>query len=118
MKMKNSWKIKMAVFALVAVAALAAVVMWLWNWLVPTLFHGPTIDYLQTLGLMLLTRILFRGFIGGPKGSCSGSRGGYMKEKWSTLFPEEKEKMRDLWKKRCGSFDCNDPDKDEVKVKE
>ena len=109
--MKNTWKVKMVIFALVAVAAMAAVVMWLWNWLIPVLFHGPTIDYCQSLGLMLLSRILFRGFVGGPKGMCQGGPGGNWKGKWSSLSPEEKEKMRDLWKKRCGSFgECDDPD--------
>lgn len=117
--MKNTWKVKMALFALIAVAAMAAVVMWLWNWLIPTLFHGPEIDYLQSLGLMLLSRILFRGFIGGPKGMCQGGQGSdQWKGKWSNLTPEEKEKMRDLWKKRCGSFDCSESDNDKLKNKE
>lgn len=118
--MKNTWKIKMALFAIIAVAAMAAVVMWLWNWLIPVLFHGPEIDYLQSLGLMLLSRILFRGFIGGPKGMCHGGNHGgeQWKSKWSNLTPEEKEKMRDLWKKRCGSFDCNDSDPDKTKKPE
>ena len=99
----------MALFALFGVAAMGAVVMWLWNWLIPTLFHGPEIDYLQTLGLMLLSRILFRGFVGKPKGMCQGGYiGDQWKGKWSNLTSEEKEKMRDLWKKRCGSFDCSD----------
>ena len=118
--MKNTWKIKMALFSIIAVAAMAAVVMWLWNWLIPVLFHGPEIDYLQSLGLMLLSRILFRGFIGGPKGMCHGGNHGgeQWKSKWSNLTPEEKEKMRDLWKKRCGSFDCNDSDPDKTKKPE
>jgi len=115
--MKNTWKFKMVLFALLAVAAMGAVVMWLWNWLIPTLFHGPEIDYLQSLGLMLLSRILFRGFVGGPKGMCHGQNGGNWKGKWSALSPEEKEKMRDLWQKRCGSFDCNDSDKGEKNEK-
>ena len=117
--MKNTWKLKMVLFALVALAAMAAVVMWLWNWLIPTLFHCPEIDYLQSLGLMLLSRILFRGFIGGPKGMCQGGHyGEQWKGKWSNLTSDEKEKMRDLWKKRCGSFDCKDSDSDQSKKPE
>ncbi len=115
--MKNIWKIKMALFALLAVAAMGAVVMWLWNWLIPTLFHGPEIEYLQALGLMLLSRILFRGFVGGPKGMCQGQNGSHWKGKWSSLSPEEKEKMRDLWQKRCGSFDCNESNKEDKNEK-
>lgn len=118
--MKNIWKIKMAVFGLVAVAAMGAVVMWLWNWLIPTLFHGPEIDYFQTLGLMLLSRILFRGFIGKPNAPCSNFQKNQWKGKWSTLSTEEKDKMRDLWKKRCVKFDCSDElseEKDEPEAK-
>lgn len=69
--MKKKWIIKAALLGVVAVAAMGAVVMWLWNWLIPTLFTGPEISYYQALGLMLLSRILFRGFVGGPKGKMS-----------------------------------------------
>ncbi|MFD2572870.1 hypothetical protein ACFSUS_19670 [Spirosoma soli] len=40
------------------------VVMRLWNWLVPSLFNGPRLRFVQALGLFFLTRLLF-GF-GGP----------------------------------------------------
>ncbi len=46
-------------------AALALVlglaVMWLWNWLMPELFGLPTIDYWQSVGLLLLSHLLLRG---------------------------------------------------------
>lgn len=32
--------------------------MALWNWLVPTLFHGPVVTFGQALGLLVLGRIL------------------------------------------------------------
>lgn len=108
--MKKQWFIKIAFFALVAVAALGAVVMWLWNWLIPDLFHGPVITYIQALGLMILSRILLRGFFG-PKNKCGhhGPPWMQMKGKFENMSPEERDKMRDLWKKRCGSYrDCND----------
>jgi ABC-type multidrug transport system fused ATPase/permease subunit len=115
--MKKVWFIKIAFFALLAVAALGAVVMWLWNWLIPELFNGPVISYVQALGLMLLSRILFRGFFG-PKNKCGhGGPWMNMKGKFENMSPEEREKMRDLWKKRCGSYrDCSDtPDASEEK---
>ncbi len=43
------------------------VVMRLWNWLVPTLFNGPKLRFIQALGLFLLTRLLF-GFGFGHRG--------------------------------------------------
>ena len=43
------------------VASLFTVPTWiLWNWLVPKLFGLPKITLLQSLGLLLLTAILFR----------------------------------------------------------
>lgn len=35
------------------------VVVWLWNWLMPAIFHLPTIRFWQALGLLVLTSILF-----------------------------------------------------------
>lgn len=40
------------------------VTMWLWNWLVPTLFNGPVLNFWQALGLLVLSKILFGGFGG------------------------------------------------------
>lgn len=36
------------------------VIMWLWNWLMPVIFHLPLIGFWQALGLLALTTILFR----------------------------------------------------------
>jgi hypothetical protein len=35
-------------------------VMWLWNWLAPTVFHLPLLTYWQAYGLYLLCAILFK----------------------------------------------------------
>lgn len=69
--------LKYAGFGLLGVAAVFGftfVVMWLWNWLVPELFHGPVIGYWQTLGLLILSKILFSGFGGGHGDKSSHSR--------------------------------------------
>ena len=57
-----------AVAAVVAVLSLA--VMLLWNSLVPELFRGPSLQYWQAFGLLLLSRILFGG-LRGRGGFCS-----------------------------------------------
>ena len=36
-----------------------AVVMWLWNWLMPVIFHLGIITYWQAVGLAILGRLLF-----------------------------------------------------------
>ncbi len=40
-------------------AIVGFVVQLLWNWLIPDLFNGPSISYLQALGLFILTKLLF-----------------------------------------------------------
>ncbi len=37
------------------------VTMWLWNSLIPLLFHGPVLTFWQTAGLFLLSKILLTG---------------------------------------------------------
>ena len=42
----------------VIVIAFGGVTMLLWNWLVPPIFDGPYITFLQALGLLALAKIL------------------------------------------------------------
>jgi hypothetical protein len=37
--------------------------MWLWNWLMPTLFHLPTITIWQAWGLSVLSGLLFKSSV-------------------------------------------------------
>jgi hypothetical protein len=41
----------------------------LWNWLIPDLFNGPVLNYWQTAGLFLLSKILLTGIAPGPQNS-------------------------------------------------
>ena len=45
------------------------ITQYLWNWLIPDLFHGPRLTYLQTLGLFILVKILLPGGFGGHNNS-------------------------------------------------
>jgi hypothetical protein len=65
--------LKFVLFALVAVTVLTAVVMSLWNWLMPSLFGLGVITFWQALGLLVFSRILF-GRFGRPAG-CTGGIG-------------------------------------------
>jgi hypothetical protein len=81
-------------FFIVMVAALSAVVMLLWNAVVPGLFGGALpIDYLHALGLLVLCRILFGGFRGHGGWHAHG-HGHRHWEKWKVMTPEEREKFR------------------------
>ena len=72
--MKARTGFKYAGFGVLGVAAVFGftfVVMWLWNALIPELFNGPELAYWQTLGLLVLSKILFSGIGGGGKGEKS-----------------------------------------------
>ena len=88
--------------------ALAWATMLLWNWLIPSLFGGPIITYLEAAGLMILGRLLIGGFGGGKGGRCGsnncesgggwrhGKRGSW-KQRWEAkmegMSEEEKQKF-------------------------
>lgn len=88
------------------------VVMGLWNWLVPGLFHGPVVTYWQALGLLILSKILFGGFKG--RGGHPGWRRGHqermrrkLEAKMSTMSEEQREKLRkklNLWQDEHGKM--------------
>jgi hypothetical protein len=89
--------IAICIAALIGVAG--AVVMSLWNWLIPALFAGPTLRFWQALGLLALTRILV-GRVGRGPGHW-GWRG-RMRQDWQRMTPAEREKLRETWAGRCG----------------
>jgi len=100
--MKRFWFLrafKFALLALIALALFGAVVMGLWNALVPALFAGPVIGFWQALGLLVLSKILFGG-LRGPGGHRHGRA--RMAERWAAMNEEEREKFRAGMRGRCG----------------
>lgn len=89
------------VFAIVLLALLAYVVMLLWNNVVTGIFSVVAISYWQSLGLLVLCKILF----GGIKGGWGRHRGAHWKkemaEKWHNMTPEERDKIKEEWRNRC-----------------
>ena len=84
---------------LAVVAGFSAVVMLLWNWLMPVVFGLGTISFWQALGLLALARILLGGM-----GSRHFGRWGMkhhhhnpIREKWMKMTPEE---QKEFLKKR------------------
>ena len=90
------------IFIIAAILFFSAVVMLLWNAILPSLLGVNHISFLESAGLLLLSKILFGGFHGGR---CGGEHGPWkqkMKEKWNTMTPEERDKFKNEWKNRCG----------------
>ncbi|MET0534693.1 MAG: hypothetical protein ABW171_10760 [Steroidobacter sp.] len=75
------------------VAGIVAIVMLLWNWLMPELFvSARPIDYWQAAGLLLLCKILFSGGHGRWKHH----------RRWDHMSMEEREQLKQRFKGRWG----------------
>jgi len=95
------WKIGLLVVA--GIAAVGWVVMALWNWLMPSLFVGANeINYLQALGLLVLSKILFGSFRG------RGCHGRWHRHRLENMTPEEREKFQAGMRGSCGGDNRNE----------
>ena len=87
----------------VAVLVFGGAVMLLWNNILAQVTNVHPITFLQALGILVLSKILFGGFRGGW-----GGRRYYWKQKmmnkWNNMTPEEREKFKQEWQKRCGGW--------------
>ena len=107
--MKYRWPLRAAKFLAIAAVILLVfgfVVMALWNTLIPDLFKGPTLTYWQALGLLVLSRLFFHGW------ARWGYSGSWRHRSWRRRFderlasmtPEEREKVREEWRRKCGWY--------------
>ena len=103
MRRSRAGKIAMFVmFAVVFLAVFSYFVMWLWNWIMPMLFGLRVITFWQAVGILVLSKILFGGFRGGPHRDWNWRRRMY--ERWGKMTPEEREKLRERMRSRCGPW--------------
>jgi len=103
--MKKFWIKKglmILVFGSLAVLVFGFVVMSLWNAILPAVLGVKAISFLQALGILLLSKILFGGFRGGCGARHRNGRWMEMKQKFAGMTPEEREKFKAEWKNRCG----------------
>lgn len=85
---------------LLFIALGGAVVMKLWNWLLPALFAWPQLTFWQALGLLALCRILFGGL--GLHGSGRSHFRRHQAARWERMTPEERERFRQSLHGRFG----------------
>jgi hypothetical protein len=103
-KTKAKFIIKWVVAAILFILLFGLLTMFLWNWLIPSIFNGPRLSFLQALGLLLLAKMLFSSW--GPRRRF-GNGGGVASwkhryyEKLSSMSAEERERfksrMKDKW---------------------
>lgn len=93
---------------ILGVFGVSAIVMLLWNWILPSIFNLSAITYWQAMGLLALSRILFGGF-----GCRNHHRAAHrhlenhapFKDKFMDMNDDERQKFKSLWKQKC----CNQP---------
>ena len=95
----------LAILGIVVFIAIGGeVVRLLWNWLLPPLFGWREITFWQALGLLALSRILFGGWghHGAYRSKVRGRIAERMAERWDHMTPEERERIRQRMRDRCG----------------
>ena len=91
--MKTLRVLKYVGFGILGIAFLIGVIFGvqaLWNWLIPVLFNGPVLNFWQTVGLFILSKILLTGI-------APGSNHNHNKE-WRKKYSE---KYRDKYLEKC-----------------
>lgn len=70
-----------------------ALVMVLWNWLMPCIFGLPELTFWQAVGLLVLCKLLFGGVMHGHHGHHGCCHGGKnkLRERWESMTPEERQ---------------------------
>ena len=99
------------IIGVAVIAAIGAVVMFLWNALVPAIIGLTAINFWQALGLLVLARIFFGGFHHNHsyKGDYTKHSHNHLFEKWKNMSPEERQEFigqRRYWHGyKAGNFD-------------
>jgi len=98
------WVRRVVMFVLIgaiAILVFGGIVMLLWNNILAQVTSVQPITFVQALGILVLSKILFGGFRG-----AWGGRPYYWKQKmmnkWNNMTPEEREKFKQEWQRRCG----------------
>lgn len=96
--MKKYWMRKIPFFILLAAAGIlffSWIVMLLWNATLPALVGVKLISFWQAAGLLVLSKILFGGFRGGPGWGAKHHMRKHWREKMANMSEEERAKFRE-----------------------
>jgi len=102
---QTSWRKRRLFMAPIFVAglfAMSAIVMLLWNAIIPNVTGALAVNFWQAMGLLVLSRILFGGFhFGGHHGHRPPFMDHSVRNKLMEMSPEEREQFKNQWKERC-----------------
>jgi len=89
---------------------------WLWNMVLPDVLGVKSISYWQSLGILLISKILFGGLANAKEKFKNRNKFGgpdHMKDNWKQKFEtnfcaseEEREKFKEMWKQKFESKFC------------
>jgi predicted Fe-S protein YdhL (DUF1289 family) len=89
------WNFFISFTYLLIAAGFCAVVMVLWNWLMPAIFKLATIDFWQAAGLLALSRIFFGSFrfekYNAPRQRIHRRRKQEAFKKWAGMTDEQRQ---------------------------
>jgi hypothetical protein len=88
-------------FGVLAVLAMGAIVMYLWNAILPDLLHVGEISLVKSIGLLVLCRILFGSFRSRSPRPGRWGRSPKMEARFMNMTEEEKAELKEQWRKRC-----------------
>ena len=100
--------LKFVGFAAVAIAVGSAVVMWLWNWVMPATFGLPALTLGKAFALLALSRILLGGFHGGMGRRVHWRR--RMRERFEQMSTEQRDQFMKGMGGRCGHVEPQVPE--------
>lgn len=103
---RQQWRKKrpfFVIFMLFGLFAVSAVVMLLWNLIIPEISTLKVISYWQAMGLFLLCRILFGGFRFRRHHQRMNRHFDHapFRNKFMEMTDEEKQQFKNKWKQRC-----------------
>jgi hypothetical protein len=103
MKRGMSWKKKapfMVLFVLAAIAGFSAVVMLLWNAILPDVLGVEVVNYWQAMGILVLCKILFGSFGPSKRKGKGKRRNPRCKEKIMDMTDEQEDSFKSELKSR------------------
>jgi|JI9StandDraft_1071089.scaffolds.fasta_scaffold938278_1 hypothetical protein len=90
-------KIAIGFFILSFIFIIPAIVMLLWNAILPEVIHVNTIGYWQAMGIFALSKLLFGGF---GMGRRPGFKNQEFRQKWMNMTDEDKEALKSKWREK------------------
>ena len=89
---------------IIGLFAVSAVLMLLWNSIIPGISTFKAITYWQAMGLFILSKILFGGFRFGRSHHQRAQRHfgkSAFNQKFMEMNDDEKQQFKNQWKQRC-----------------